>query len=183
MKKQFLAAFCFVFVALLVAGCSKSQETNTITSKAVSDFSTGTEKGNLAPDFEVQLIDDTTFRLSNYRGKKPVLIEFWATWCPYCKIDFSVAKKVYPDYKGSVEFIAINLDASEDAQLIQEYAEDNGLLDIKFALAKASVLSDYKVRSTTTKYAIGRDGTILWKGSGAVDAATWNTILKGLSSS
>ena len=184
MGRLILTAFCFVFVILLVAGCSQNQESGGVTTNASTNSqTTGTEKGNLAPDFEVQLIDGNTFKLSNYKEQKPVLVEFWATWCPYCKRDFSVVKTIYPNYKNNVEFVAIDLDTSEDAELIKEYVEKSGLGDIKFALAKASVLSDYGVRSTTTKYAIARDGTILWKGSGDVDAATWNTILKGLEAS
>jgi len=64
MRRLLLAAFCFVFVILLVAGCSKNQESWGITTNAVTNSqTTGTEKGNLAPDFEIQLIDGRTFKL------------------------------------------------------------------------------------------------------------------------
>ncbi len=170
----------FALVLLILFGCSK---TVNIENNVASDGSIGNEKGDIAPDFEVQLADGSTFKLSDYRGEKPVLIEFWATWCPYCKRDFNTVKNIYPDYKDDVVFLAIDLDASEDAETINEYVDKHGLHDMKFALTKASVLTDYGVRATTTKYAIARDGTILWKGSGAVDADTWNIILTGLKES
>src|SRR3989344_6562339 len=175
-----LFALLAVLLIGFLAGCSKS---NKETTSIDLETNVGNDKGQIAPDFEVQLSDGGTFKLSDYRGEKPVLIEFWATWCPYCKRDFNTVKNVYPDYKDDVVFLAIDLDGSENAEAINEYVDKYDLDDIKFALTKASVLTDYSTRTTTTKYAISRNGTILWKGSGAVDADTWNIILTGLKES
>jgi len=175
-----LLALLSLLLISFLAGCSKNNTENTTIDLGTN---VGNDKGQIAPDFDVQLSDGGTFKLSDYKGEKPVLIEFWATWCPYCKRDFNTVKSIYPDYKDDVVFLAIDLDASEDAEAINEYVDKYGLDDIKFALTKASVLTDYSVRATTTKYAIGRNGTILWKGSGAIDVNTWNIILTGLKES
>ena len=57
------------------------------------------------------------------------------------------------------------------------------LTDIKFALADTSVLKDYSVKRTTEKYAISRDGIILWIGGGVIDENTWEIVFKGLKES
>lgn len=50
----------------------------------LTDYEVGTKAGQLAPDFEVSRIEDgSRVRLSDFRGR-PVLINFWATWCPFC---------------------------------------------------------------------------------------------------
>lgn len=42
------------------------------------------KKAKQAPDFELEDLDGKAIRLNSFRGQRPVLIYFWATWCPYC---------------------------------------------------------------------------------------------------
>lgn len=104
---------------------------------------------------------------------------FFASWCPYCGKDFAALDTVYPTYKERVDFIAIDLDLNEDEDLIRRYrAESRHTVD--FAAGQEQILRDYSVTRTTTKYAISKDGIILWKGSGELDEKTWEIIFKGL---
>ncbi len=50
--------------------------------------------GDMAPEFEAKQLDGSTFRLADYRGKKAVLIDFWATWCPPCVDEIPTIKKI-----------------------------------------------------------------------------------------
>lgn len=184
-KHIFGFVLVLVVAVILLSGCSKS--TNVTLSETEGNgnvqLMVGNQKGNLAPDFEAQLVDGGTFKLSNYRGEKPVLVYFWATWCPFCRRDLNIVKNVYPKYKDSVEFIAIDLDSSEDAETIRDYVNNNGLTDIKFALADTGILTDYSVTHTTEKYAISKGGIILWVGGGVVNENTWEIIFSGLKES
>lgn len=141
----------------------------------------GNKKGNHAPYFEVTTIDNEKFSLNDQiEASKPTLVYFWATWCPFCAKDFEVVKRVYPKYKDSVDFIAIDLDMSETNDVIKQYRDDKNIQFVKFAPAQSKILQDYAIRSTTTKFAVAKDGKIIWTGSGAVDDNTWETIFKGL---
>ena len=144
-------------------------------------ISIGINKGELPPDFTITTIDGNQVRLSQFREEnKPILLYFWASWCPFCSRDFDVVKNVYPKYADKVTFLAIDLDLNEDAELIKNYKNRKGLQGIDFAEGKTNVLSDYAIKYTTTKYAIGRNGLILYKGSGVFNEQQWEVLFDAL---
>jgi len=141
----------------------------------------GIEVGNIAPDFSVTTTDGEAVRLSDYRDNKPVLVYFMATWCPYCRQDFTALSPVYADYKDDIEFIVMSLDLSETGEILAQYKTNYPLLsDIKFAPGGSNILANYKVLHTTAKYAVKRDGTLLYKGSGAFSGEQWTALLEAL---
>lgn len=188
--------FLLISMLLVLAGCtSYSPETPkaaTFTSNnlppdvpAIGDHSfeapVGIENGDKPYDFTVKTIDSKVFNLyKNIENKKPTIVYFFATWCPFCARDFAVVDQVYPKYKDKVDFIAMSLDLNEDERIIREYRDRYNHKDIQFAPGKAEILDNYAIRYTTTKYAVSKDGIILWKGSGELDAKTWEIIFKGL---
>lgn len=70
------------------------------------------EVGYLAPDFTLPTLDGKTVRLSDYQGKKGVFINFWATWCPPCRLEMPTMEKVYQEYQSQgLEILAVSIDA------------------------------------------------------------------------
>lgn len=83
----------------------------------VSEQSNDQDAKNLAPDFSLPKLGGGTIKLSDYRGKKPVILDFWASWCPNCGRDMPKLNGYYESYKDRVEVIGVNLGESErDAQ-------------------------------------------------------------------
>ena len=69
-----------------------------------------------APDFEAKRLDGSTFRLSDYRGKKAVLIDFWATWCGPCIKEIPMIKSIAETYRDQgLEVVGVSLDRDEKA--------------------------------------------------------------------
>ena len=172
-----------LILLLFLAGCAKSVDISNNAApqgQSVNADIVGTRKGFRAPDFTVTTTEGSTFTLSEAIAEnKPVLVYFMATWCPYCTRDLAAVNKVYPDYEDQVEFIAIDLDLTEDSQLLSQYKTDGGH-EFLVAPGNPQVLADYAVRATTTKFAVSKDGTILYSGSGVLTKQEWETIFGGL---
>ena len=85
--------------------------------------------------------------------------------------EFSASK--YPN----VEFIAVDIDLTENDEIIRQYKEKKELNNLDFAMATRQFLLDYKIRSTSTKFLINSKGIILYTGSGALSKDDWAKIL------
>jgi cytochrome c biogenesis protein CcmG/thiol:disulfide interchange protein DsbE len=71
---------------------------------------TADPKGQLAPDFTLKDIDGKTVRLSDYRGKA-VVLNFWATWCPPCKVEMPWLVDLENKYRSQgLQVIGVALD-------------------------------------------------------------------------
>jgi len=186
MKKIHLVGL-FLLSMIFVSACTPSTGHRVAVSGnsvGQAQAAIGINKGNLPPDFTITTINGEQLNLRQFRNEnKPILLYFWASWCPYCSKDFDVVKNIYPEYADRVTFLAIDLDLNEDAELIKNYKNKKGLEGIDFAEGKESILSDYGITHTTAKYAIGRDGLILYKGSGVFNEQQWEVLLNGLANS
>jgi cytochrome c biogenesis protein CcmG, thiol:disulfide interchange protein DsbE len=84
------------------------------------------KKGQPAPDFSLKDLDGKTWKLSDLKGKKIVMIDFWATWCNICKREMPILQKVYQEYQGKgVEFLGVALDENEAA--IKKVVREKGV--------------------------------------------------------
>lgn len=70
------------------------------------------QAGFLAPDFTLETITGEAVSLSALRGQ-PVIINFWASWCPPCRAEMPTLQAIYNDYKDQVAILAVNA-ASQD---------------------------------------------------------------------
>lgn len=86
------------------------------------------KKGQPAPDFTLKDLDGKVWKLSELKGKKIVMIDFWATWCNICKREMPILEKVYKEYKGKgVEFLGVALDDVEKTKQIRRILEEKGV--------------------------------------------------------
>ncbi|MCX7957142.1 MAG: TlpA family protein disulfide reductase [Endomicrobia bacterium] len=113
-------------------------------------------------DFELIVINSTqTIKLSNIIGEKVVLLNFWTTWCPYCRKEIPRLKQIYNKYKNSnLEIISINL--LEPQKIVNHFIKEN---DIKYKVAldiKAEVAKKYKIKTIPTNFLIDIDGYIVY---------------------
>lgn len=128
--------------------------------QAVPVGQVGTSIGQIAPDFELESVREPgkRFRLSDYRGKKPVVINFWASWCAPCREEMPQLERAYTSGGGSFEILAVNL--QEDRGPALAFMNElritfPGLLD-----PQGTVKKMYNVFTQPVSFFIDREGVI-----------------------
>ena len=116
--------------------------------------------GFLAPDFTLSSLHYQEISLANLKGG-PIVLNFWASWCPPCKAEMPAFQEAFQEYSESdLQIIAINAtnqdSLTEVTQFIEEY-------EISFPIPldqSGAVSKDYLVHSLPTTYFIDKNGII-----------------------
>jgi len=147
-------------LGLLFAGCSN------VSKPALGNNQTeGTQIGNTAPDFQLQSLTGQTFSLENLRGK-PVLINFWATWCPPCRGEMPYIQEIYEEWSGNgLVVMAINI--GESSSTAEGFMQSNGLSFTVLLDTRQNVAEMYNISGIPTTLFIDKDGIIQDKVIGA----------------
>ncbi len=133
---------------------------------AVTGCSGGGESGGLpapgrpTPDFQLQSLDGQTVSLSALKGR-PVLINFWATWCVPCRMEIPVLQQLAEDAEWKergLVVLAVNL--GEPPSLVREFVEAFGISFTVLLDANLEVAVAYNAAAIPVTYFIDKDGII-----------------------
>lgn len=120
-------------------------------------------KGEMAPDFALPDLDGAVVRLSDFRGK-PVLVNFWATWCGPCKREMPEIEEAYARANGELVVLAVNVEGTAP-DLARRLARDfRDELNLTFPIVLDSpdnaVFNQYRLKGLPDSFFIDRDGVI-----------------------
>jgi cytochrome c biogenesis protein CcmG/thiol:disulfide interchange protein DsbE len=152
-----LAIACFL--GLLVWGMLNRQP--------ITGLSGITMVNRPAPDFSLTTFKGTTISLEDLRGK-PVVINFWASWCPPCRIEAPLIERTWRAYKNrGLIFIGVNIqDRKEDAlNYIREF-------DITYPNGPdptGEITIDYGVSGLPVTFFVSRNGEVVRRWVGAIE--------------
>lgn len=130
-----------------------------------------------APDFEVVDWNGNKVKLSDFAGK-PVVLNFWATWCHYCKVEMPDFDKAYENYPN-VQFLMVNATdgIQETMEKAKAYVEKEGYKFDVFFDTKLEAVNKYRVSGFPATFFIDANGKIVARGNGALD---YESLIKGI---
>ncbi len=112
----------------------------------------------MAPDFTLRTLDGKQVTLSDLRGR-PVLINFWATWCPPCRLEMPAMQRVYERHKDEgLVILAVNYRETEEQ--VRPFVEELGLTFSILLDRDGNVANQYRVLGLPTTYFVDRTGRV-----------------------
>jgi len=125
--------------------------------------------GYAAPSFSLTGLDGKRYELRAYRGK-PVVLNFWASWCGPCRDEAPSFVKLDKLYGDRLQIIAVNLTASDSAESAREFALEYGFTFPVVLDPEGKTGESYKIRPIPTTLFIDSRGVIA---DGMLGALAW----------
>ena len=189
-KKMFGLLIVGIMIAIVMAGFVKNnvdkEESYSSKQRGVDMVEVATKeglnKGDIAPDFELNTLDGKKIRLSELKGKK-VIINLWATWCPPCKAEMPHMQNYYEKYAtdANVEILAVNLTSLDrGVDKLNEFVKDYGLT-FPIPMDEKGVVGEmYQAITIPTSYMIDTKGRIQNKIVGPMDEKMMKEFVSNL---
>lgn len=138
----------------------------------------GENAAETAPDFTMTDASGEEVKLSDFFGK-PVILNFWASWCGPCKSEMPHFEDAYQKYGEDINFVIVNLTdgARETVEAASDFIEEQGYTFPLYFDTNTEGAVTYGTYSIPVTYFIGADGVPVAQANGALDAAT---LQKGL---
>ncbi|MCT1403069.1 TlpA family protein disulfide reductase [Paenibacillus sp. p3-SID867] len=168
MKKQWWILLTIIVLAILAIIQSTSVSTEELP-----------KTGYQAPNFSLQALDGQTYSLQGLKGK-PVVINFWASWCGPCKIEAPELVRLYDKYRARIEIYAVNVTASDSIEGAKAFAKDYGFQFPVLIDEKGEVAQKYAIRPIPTTLFVNSEGIIIEQVIGLVDPQTMESKFRRL---
>jgi cytochrome c biogenesis protein CcmG/thiol:disulfide interchange protein DsbE len=152
-----VALVVVAFLGLLVWGLGK---------RAAGTTGSAPVQARPAPAFAIPLFDGGSFALVEQRGK-PVLINFWASWCIPCEDEAAVLERAYRQYGDRVAFVGVNVQDTEPNA--RAFLRRFGVSFPNGRDASGEVAVEYGMSGVPETYFVSADGTLVRKWQGPLD--------------
>lgn len=127
----------------------------------------GIAVGTAAPAAKVQSLDGKTTNLSSYVGKQPVLIEFWAFWCPNCKALEPTLLSLQKKYASRVKFLGVAVSVNEKLEQVKAYTQRHGYHHETVFDGFGEATEAYDVPATSYVVVLDKTGKVVYTGLGS----------------
>lgn len=142
----------FVFLTLS-ANVAKAQES-------------GIAVGTQAPSAQVETLDGKTIDIGSYIGKSPMLIEFWAFWCPNCKELEPSLLSLQKKYGSKMRFLAVAVSVNETKDRVKAFTARKRYPHQTVYDARGEATEAYDVPATSYVVILDKGGKVIYTGLG-----------------
>jgi len=139
----------------------------------------GIAVGATAPAVMVQDLDGKPVSLGQYVGKKPVLVEFWATWCPICKALLPKVEAARRRYGDRVEFLVVAVAVNESQNSVRRHLSQNPMPFTFLWDADGAAVRAFQAPATSYIVVLDANGKVVYTGIGE-DQDVEAAVKKGL---
>ncbi len=159
-----------LLAVLLLSGCAKYE---IIEHTTPPEPTTTASQPMDAPDFTVYDIDGNPVKLSQFEGK-PVVLNFWASWCGPCKSEMPEFHEAYLELGQDIHFLFVNLTDGETETLetASSYIASQGYTFPVYYDTAMEAANTYYVGSIPMTYFINAEGKLIAQATGAIDRET-----------
>jgi thiol-disulfide isomerase/thioredoxin len=143
----------------------------------------GIAVGAMAPGAAVEMLDGTAVDLAQYIGKTPVVLEFWATWCPLCKKLEPQLQAAREKYAGKVTFISVGVKDNQTPEKQKAFADAQHIGGVFVFDRDGKAVAAYKAPHTSYLVVIDAKGKVVYTGVGPeqkVDDAVGKALGMGM---
>ena len=126
----------------------------------------GIEVGTPAPNATLETLDGKPAALSQWIGKTPIVMEFWATWCPNCKQLEPHLTAMHQKYGKQVQFVTVAVSINQTPARVKQYVAKYKTPGAVLFDRKGEASGAYDVAATSFIVIIDRAGKVVYTGLG-----------------
>ena len=132
----------------------------------------GIPVGNTAPNAMLQTLDGRPAQLSQWIGKTPVVLEFWAMWCGNCRALEPEFQKVGRAFGRQVKFVGVAVSANQTPEQVTRFLRQHPMPVEMLYDKDGTAVESYDVPATSFVVVIDRTGKVVYTGSGRTQDLT-----------
>jgi thiol-disulfide isomerase/thioredoxin len=126
----------------------------------------GIEVGSTAPAVVVQSLDGKSVNLGQYIGKTPMLIEFWATWCPNCRELMPTLLDAQKKYGQQVKFVNLAVAINQSPEKVRRFLAAHPLPHETFYDVDGKAAGAFDAPATSYVVVLDKSGRVVYTGLG-----------------
>jgi peroxiredoxin len=153
-----------IFALVLLEGVGICPNTRSNEAMAASAAAGLVKSEDVAPDFELSDLNGSSVRLSKFKGDRPVLLYFWATWCPYCiaaKPQIAQLREKFA--QKEMEIFGINVGEGDSLERLKRFQEGHPVTWPILYDTGGKVSRTYHVQGIPLFILVDKEGNVVYR--------------------